>query len=292
MMKTCRTCKVVKQLTIEFFKQQKIKGQTSWRSKCRHCINLRRVELARARGVSKRAQYIWGECVRCCDSCKESKKYNANNWRKGRLICRACFNMNERHRFNSASEEEKKIRSIKNAKFYLANSSTIKRRRLNNLEDCKKREKADYIKRKERGYFKEYRKRPETQRRINEWRRNKRQEDPEYKLARNVSRAVHRFLTIQGYSKNGKKFFEHVGYTIKDLKSHFESQFETWMNWDNYGAFQKDKRTWNLDHVYPQSKLPYDSMEHPNFTKCWALENLRPLDARQNSSKGNKIIGF
>jgi len=54
------------------------------------------------------------------------------------------------------------------------------------------------------------------------------------------------------------------------------------MNWDNHGK-------WHLDHIYPQSLLPYDSMKHPNFQKCWALDNLHPLEATENISKGNKI---
>ena len=41
--------------------------------------------------------------------------------------------------------------------------------------------------------------------------------------------------------------------------------------------------------IYPQSKLLYDSMEHPNFLKCWALENLQPLEAKENISKGNRL---
>ena len=35
--------------------------------------------------------------------------------------------------------------------------------------------------------------------------------------------------------------------------------------------------TWNIDHIIPQSTLPYTSMDDEIFKKCWALENLRPL---------------
>ena len=31
-------------------------------------------------------------------------------------------------------------------------------------------------------------------------------------------------------------------------------------------------------------------MEHPNFQKCWALSNLRPLEAFENIRKSNKLI--
>ena len=49
------------------------------------------------------------------------------------------------------------------------------------------------------------------------------------------------------------------------------------------------KTTKCRDHVYPQSKLPFDSLEHLNFQKCWALENLRPLSAAENFKKGNYL---
>jgi uncharacterized Fe-S center protein len=50
-----------------------------------------------------------------------------------------------------------------------------------------------------------------------------------------------------------------------------------------------NKRTWNIDHIIPQSSLPYNSMEEENFQKCWALENLRPMEAFANIKKGKKI---
>lgn len=55
------------------------------------------------------------------------------------------------------------------------------------------------------------------------------------------------------------------------------------MNWDNWGAY------WHIDHIYPVSLLPYSSMEEDNFKRCWALDNLRPLEKIANIKKGNKI---
>lgn len=66
------------------------------------------------------------------------------------------------------------------------------------------------------------------------------------------------------------------------------------MSWKNRGKYiskewdDNDSTTWKwqLDHIIPQSDLPYDSMEHENFHKCWALSNLRPLSAKQNQLDG------
>ena len=64
---------------------------------------------------------------------------------------------------------------------------------------------------------------------------------------------------------------------------------EEWMILENHGPYDKKRRTWQIDHIIPQSSLPFDSFEHPNFKKCWALENLRPLEAMKNIKKSNKI---
>ncbi|MGI0058729.1 MAG: hypothetical protein ACREBJ_03080 [Nitrosotalea sp.] len=73
-----------------------------------------------------------------------------------------------------------------------------------------------------------------------------------------------------------------------ELKEHLEKQFEPWMNWQNHGRAVIDKRTWQIDHIVSQSKLPYASMEDENFQKCWALNNLRPLESFENIKKSNK----
>jgi hypothetical protein len=62
------------------------------------------------------------------------------------------------------------------------------------------------------------------------------------------------------------------------------------MTWENYGPAKEGEYHWQIDHIIPQSALPYDNFGHPNFLKCWALENLRPLEAFANLKKSSKII--
>jgi len=62
------------------------------------------------------------------------------------------------------------------------------------------------------------------------------------------------------------------------------------MNWHNYGVYRIDKWDdndqttwkWQLDHIIPHSTFQYTSMEDKSFKQCWALDNLRPLSAKQN----------
>jgi len=133
-----------------------------------------------------------------------------------------------------------------------------------------------------------YRSLPEVKEKINKRERDKRKENPCYRIRCVVSSCVLRAVKENGGIKKGS-ILKYFPYTIKQLKQHIESLWESWMNWDNYGRANIKKRTWNIDHIIPQSLLLYDSMDHPNFQKCWALSNLRPLEAVKNIRKGNKI---
>lgn len=89
------------------------------------------------------------------------------------------------------------------------------------------------------------------------------------------------------YALTGKKegsAFTYLPFTLKELMAHIEKQFTPEMNWENRGTY------WHIDHIVPISILRHDSLTHPNFQKCWSLENLRPLEARENISKQDKII--
>jgi len=117
-----------------------------------------------------------------------------------------------------------------------------------------------------------------------------------FKLRILVSAAVGKFLKNVGSSKDGKSISKYLPYTIQELKTHLEQQFEPWMSWDNQGKYDpkiwddNNQATWmwNIDHIIPQSKLTYTSLNEYNFQKTWALSNLRPLSAKQNIIDGNR----
>lgn len=123
-----------------------------------------------------------------------------------------------------------------------------------------------------------------------------RQTDPHFRIRKSISFGIWRSLKKNGSSKNSS-CLKHLPYSIEELKLHLESQFETWMKWSNYGPYNrkswKDDNistwTWQIDHVIPQSILPYVSMEDENFKKCWALNNIRPYPAKQNIIDGTNM---
>ncbi len=126
------------------------------------------------------------------------------------------------------------------------------------------------------------------------WSSNKRKNDPCFKLRGKISSLIKRMLLLNNSSKQGKSVAQYIPYSMQELKEHIEKQFESWMTWENWGVYKVDEWNdndsstwkWQLDHVIPQSILPYDNMDCDNFKKCWALENLRPLNAKQNLLDG------
>lgn len=123
--------------------------------------------------------------------------------------------------------------------------------------------------------------------------RKKARLDPIRRLRHNISTTVSNALSNCG-SKKSKSTFKALNYTMQELKEYLELLFEPWMSWNNYGKYNPntwddlDQKTWkwNLDHIIPQSDLLYNNMEEENFKKCWALSNLRPYSAKQNTLDG------
>lgn len=72
------------------------------------------------------------------------------------------------------------------------------------------------------------------------------------------------------------------GFTGAQLKAHLFPLIPNGWTLANYGS------KWEIDHVVPVSSFDYDSPDHPEYKKCWALENLRPLCKYENRAKGNR----
>ena len=121
---------------------------------------------------------------------------------------------------------------------------------------------------------------PEIKERRNQQERQRRRDDPAWRVKRNVSRSIWQALKANGWTKGGSTF-DHLPYSPEGLMEHLEKQFDEHMTRDNYGTY------WHIDHIKPHVMFNYDSLDHPDFQKCWALENLRPLKASENMSKGS-----
>lgn len=114
--------------------------------------------------------------------------------------------------------------------------------------------------------------------------------DPVFRLRNNLRRSIWEALRAGGGCKGGRSILKHLPYSMEELRAHIESLWEPWMNWDNYGIIELDRQTWQIDHITPQVHLPFSDFSDPNFLLCWALSNLRPIDARLNIEKGCRVV--
>ena len=142
----------------------------------------------------------------------------------------------------------------------------------NNLEKEKARSKKYYQNNREK---------------INEYCRNRKKINIHFRLKSIISSSIYKRLKHRLLDKNRKPTFSFLPYTIDDLIKHLESLFQPWMNWGNYG---RKVGYWVIDHIKPDSLFHYTSVEDEEFQKCWALENLQPMEWMENIKKSNKYF--
>ena len=241
-----------------------------------------------------------------CTKCNLDKQLSEFSKRKKKngaeyhiTICKMCVII---YRRNYYIDHKEKI-DTKNKKYYLDRKEEVlvSRRKWKdkNKERVREKNKEYRLNNKDSISEKIKRIKANNKEKYNEisriYLKKRRAEDLFYKLRKNVSKSVYHHLRNR---KDNKSILKYLTYSIEDLRLHLESLFESWMGWDNYGPYKKniwkddDQKTWTwqIDHIIPHSDLPYDSMEHPNFKKCWELGNLRPLSAKQNLLDGTRRI--
>jgi hypothetical protein len=113
---------------------------------------------------------------------------------------------------------------------------------------------------------------------INENERNRRKNDIEYKIKKNLRRRVNQTIT-RDYKSSST--LELLGCSTYDFLKYMESKFMDGMNWDNYGQ-------WHIDHIKPCSSFDLTNPEQQKL--CFHYSNLQPLWAKDNISKSDKII--
>ena len=89
------------------------------------------------------------------------------------------------------------------------------------------------------------------------------------------------WLALKG-RKAGMGWQKLVGYTLRDLMTHLEQQFNKNMSWANYGSY------WWVDHIKPRSLFKYKTPQDIGFKECWSLSNLQPMEKIANIKKSNK----
>lgn len=105
--------------------------------------------------------------------------------------------------------------------------------------------------------------------------------DIRFKLNDSISTAIWKSLKN---GKGGLHWEKPVGYTLKDLMKHLKKTLPQGMTWQDY----LDGKL-HIDHKIPIYAFNFDDINHLDFKRCWALDNLQFLKATDNLRKGKKI---
>jgi hypothetical protein len=217
--------------------------------------------------------------TKICSKCKVEKSvecYSKNKKTKDGLqsYCKDCKNHQFKQYYQKNLEKLREYRQENKEKV----RERDKKYRQENTEKIKERKKQYYQKNLEkvREYYQE------NKEKINKYFRERKKTDPKFKLDKNIGTSIYKCLKSKGLSKRETGWQKTVGYTVEQLKEHLEKQFTPEMTWENHGTY------WHVDHIKPKSLFEYDSIDHPEFKKCWSLDNLQPLEAKENMRKNNK----
>ena len=223
-----------------------------------------------------------------CSKCDLEKDLDA--FVKGKSSCKECRNrlLREKSARNRKPKQSKEERLVK-IRQWTANNPDNRINAIRKYHNTHKLEERQYkILNKDEISVKGKEYRLKNKQKISD-RLKVRRRRPVNKLRNNVSSLIRFHI-----HKNCESISKYLPYTIQELRRHLESLFEPWMNWSNWGKYNLDKWndndqttwTWQIDHIIPQSSLPYQSMIDDNFVKCWAIQNLRPYSAKQNILDG------
>lgn len=234
------------------------------------------------------------ETKQCCN-CKEWKKieeYGVNNTISDGLNsrCRPCDALLRRERKDKPKKERiktehvgingiicKKCNVCKETKSL---ESFYKNKQLSDglSRMCITCEKANRDRDHQSEYNKGYKQVPENKARRQEKKKQRKENDPEYKLEENI-RSRQRHAIIKGKKLAPNK--ELWGESITFIRSHIQDQFHSDMTWDNYGEL------WELDHILPCAAFDMNDLEEQKI--CFNWQNLQPLIRKDNNRKKDKI---
>jgi len=95
--------------------------------------------------------------------------------------------------------------------------------------------------------------------------------DPAFRAYQCCRSRMKKFIKKQNKIRSSHKL---IGCTNDELRSWIESQWESWMSWDNYGD------AWHIDHIVPCKWFNQEDKFHQKL--CWNFQNLRPLCSKEN----------
>lgn len=122
----------------------------------------------------------------------------------------------------------------------------------------------------------------ENKDKINEYNRNRYHNDITLRLIHNQRTSIAEILKKNNLSKN-KRTSEYLCCSEIHLKEHIVSQYEEWMNDDNFGVYNPNgPRTWQVDHRVPKAYFKNLKENEEERYMLFHWTNLQPLCSKEN----------
>ena len=118
--------------------------------------------------------------------------------------------------------------------------------------------------------------------------KNRLDNDTLYKIRHYLTCMLGTYFRNGGFTKKTRTY-EILGCSFEEFKSHLESKFELWMNWENRGLYNGEVNYgWDLDHIIPISSAETEE----DIIKLNHYTNLRPLCSYVNRVIKKDKLGF
>lgn len=210
----------------------------------------------------------------CSISCRQitgSRKYRRKNEKKIKESSKKYYIRYKNTVIKNWCEKNKEKHKEMQKNWYEKNKEKLKESR---------KKYRDENKNKIKQYLKEYAKK--NKKKINERKRKREKTNNMVRLRKVLRHRIYDSIK-NNYSIKAYKTQELLGCTVEEAKEHIEKQFKEGMSWENYGH-----KTWHIDHIIPCAS--FDLSDPEQQKKCFHYTNLQPLWAKDNMSKGAKIL--
>jgi hypothetical protein len=210
--------------------------------------------------------------MKTCSTCKIEKELSEYTKDKGKkdglhTQCKSCKKENREKNKERKKEYDKEWRENNKEK-------------LKEYYETNKDKKIEYTKKYGKLYYQN------NKHKKSNYIREKRKNDSLFRLRSVMGTMISKSLKRNGFTKKMKSH-EFLGCPFNEFKSHIESQFESWMTWNNYGLYNGEiNYGWDIDHIIPLSSVKTEE----EILKLNHYSNLRPLCSYTNRYiKRNKI---
>lgn len=202
--------------------------------------------------------------MKICTKCKDEKDFNLfsnnKNYKDGKdNICKKCHKEYDQLNRDKQLKYHKEKRKNELDKFKAYDKEY-------NLKN-KERYKQEYILNKEKYQQRNkiYNSKPEVKERKNQKIRERRKNDPLFKIKENLRIRLYKSIKLN----KSVSALTLIGCSIPKLKQYLESLFLPEMSWENHGII------WEIDHIIPCSSFDLTILKEQQ--KCFHYSNLQPL---------------